>query len=107
MRCTICLVVAMGIALAPGCAKPSNTTQASGAAPATAEAAKTGSGGATVVTPDVGPVTPVTNSALDNAAGGGVSSSMMKKAKGISANGVGSVNNAQRQGYGADEGSGG
>lgn len=58
----------------------------------------------TVVSPDVGPVTPVTNSALDDAAGGGVNSAALKKAKGIAAGGVGSVNNAQKQGYGADDG---
>jgi hypothetical protein len=81
-----------------GCSKPDAAPSASSQTQVNA------AGGATVVTPDVGPVTPVTNSALDNAAGGGVNSAMMKKAKGIQASGVGSVNNAQKQGIGSDEG---
>ena len=78
------------------------------AAPATGGVAPTASaqgGGGTPVTPDVGAVTPVTSTSLDDAAGGGVNSSMMKKAKGVAAEGVGSVNNAQKQGsYGTDDG---
>ena len=86
-----------GLVLA-GCSKP-DATPAS-----TSQTQANGAGGATVVTPDVGPVTPVTNSALDNAAGGGVNSAALKKARGVAAGGVGSVNSAQKQGIGADDG---
>jgi hypothetical protein len=97
MRRAICLALLASLVLA-GCSKP-DTPPAT-----TSQTSVNAAGGATVVTPDVGPVTPVTNSALDNAAGGGVNSAMMKKAKGIAATGVGSVNSAQKQGIGTDEG---
>ncbi len=97
MRSAIYLALVTGLLLT-GCSKPD-------APPAAASQTQVNAaGGATVVSPDVGPVTPVTNSALDNAAGGGVNSAMMKKAKGIQASGVGSVNNAQKQGISTDEG---
>src|SRR4051812_27491050 len=57
-----------------------------------------GGGGTTVIAPEVGGMAPVTSTSLDNAAGGGVSSSMMRKAKGIASEGVGSVNSAQKHG---------
>lgn len=61
-------------------------------------------GGVNTVGPDVGGVSPVTSPSLDEAAGGGVNSAAMRKAKSIAAGGVGSVNNAQRQGtYGGDD----
>lgn len=64
------------------------------------EPAESGASGVTAAGPDVGPVTPVTGTSLDDASGGGVNSAAMKKAKGIAAQGVGSVNNAERQGDG-------
>jgi hypothetical protein len=96
MRRAICLALLASLVLA-GCSKPDTP-------PATTSQTSVNAAGGATVTPDVGPVTPVTNSALDNAAGGGVNSAMMKKAKGIAATGVGSVNSAQKQGIGTDEG---
>lgn len=63
-----------------------------------------GGGGVGMGTPDVGATTPVDTSALDAASGSGVGSAAMAKAKGVAAGGVGSVNNAERQGYGAEGG---
>lgn len=88
-----------------GCQKQAEGSSSNAPAQTASKGGTPASGGMTVVTPDVGPVTPVTSSALDNAGGGGVNSAALKKAKGIAANGVGSVNNAQKQGYGTtDEG---
>ena len=55
------------------------------------------------MSPDVGAVTPVTNVSLDGAAGGGVNSAALRKAKGVASEGVSSVNSAQKQGYGAGD----
>ena len=91
-----------------GCQKQDDTPPASQPpAQATASQATTGGAGVTPAGPDVGAVTPVSNSALDNAAGGGVNQAMLGKARGISQKGVGSVNNAEKQGYGAGDDSGG
>jgi hypothetical protein len=83
-----------------GCSKP-NSPGADGEA--VDSSASAGGPGVTAVGPDVGAVTPVTGTSLDDASGGGVNSAAMKKAKGIAAQGVGSVNNAERQGYGAGD----
>ena len=96
------IVLALGALIVLGCKKDAQPS-ASTAAPVSSPG---GGGGGTVVSPDVGPVTPVTNVSLDNAAGGGVNSAAMKKAKGVAADGVSSVNSAQKQGYGAGDDSG-
>ncbi len=93
------MALALGCLLLLGCKKDS-TPEASTAAPASAAQ---GGGGGTVVSPDVGPVTPVTNVSIDDAAGGGVNSAAMKKAKGVAAGGVSSVNSAEKQGYGSGD----
>ena len=97
MRPLALLVLICGLFIALGCQKPEGqgddgsvtTSQPSG-----------GGGDVTPIGPAAGNVTPVTSPSLDSAAGGGVNSAAMKKAKGIAANGIGSVNNAQKQGYG-------
>jgi hypothetical protein len=73
---------------------------------ATTSVSDSQSGGGTAVTPDVGAVTPVTHTSLDDVSGGGVNSAMMKKAKKVAGEGVGSVNSDQKA-YGsanADDG---
>ena len=85
-----------------GCRRPSSPEQA-GDGPAASGGTSSAGSGATAVGPDVGAVTPVTGTSLDDASGGGVNSAAMKKAKGIAAQGVGSVNNAERQGNGVGD----
>jgi len=96
------LVLALSALLVAGC-KDKSEPSASTAAPASSQG---GGGGGEAVSPDVGPVTPVTHVSLDDAAGGGVGSAAMKKAKGVASDGVSSVNSAQKQGYGAGDDSG-
>ena len=43
---------------------------------------------------------------IDEAAGGGVNQTALKKARALSASGVSSVNSAQKQGYGTGDDSG-
>ena len=86
-----------------GCSKPNAAQDGTEAATASGSSGSGASPGVTAVGPDVGAVTPVTGTSLDDASGGGVNSAAMKKAKGIAAQGVGSVNNAERQGYGAGD----
>jgi hypothetical protein len=100
MRFVACLAVLVGLVGAIGCQKPADE----GPAVSTDSPSSQGAGGVTAATPDVGAVTPVTSTSLDDAAGGGVNSAAMRKAKKISAEGVGSVNNAQKQGYATDDG---
>ena len=77
------------------CQKDSGPAAPADSAPASAQGGG-GGGGTTVIAPEVGGMAPVTSTSLDNAAGGGVNSSMMRKAKGIASDGVGSVNSAQK-----------
>lgn len=89
--------VVLGCALVVGCQK-SATTAASRTSDQPSDAA--------AAMPDVGAATPVTHTSLDDAAGGGVNSAAMRKAKGVAAEGVSSVNSAQKQGYGAGDDTG-
>jgi hypothetical protein len=85
--CTLILVTALFLI---GCQKA--------AEPAAEQPAPVAqSGGGEIITPDVGAVSPATGVSLDSAAGGGVNSSAMRKAKQVAGEGVGSVKNAQGQ----------
>ena len=94
----VVLVAAVVACLLCGCQKDTPTQSLSDDPPA-----KTASGAAT---PDVGAVTPAHTVTIDEAAGGGVNSAALRKAKNLSSEGVGSVNSAQKQGYGAGDDSG-
>lgn len=97
----IALLGAATVLASVGCQKPESDPGMS----AQGGSARTGQdGGINTVGPDVGGVTPVTGSSLDSAAGGGVNSAALRKARSVAAGGVGSVNNAQRQGsYGGED----
>ena len=85
--------------LAWGCQSSANTGNAGDAT------ASKGEAGTAAVTPDVGAVTPVTSSvSLDNAAGGGINSAAMKKAKKVAGEGVSSVNSDQKGGEASEDG---
>lgn len=99
MRLKFCLFGLLALILAWGC---QSSPDAGNAGDATAQK---GEIGAAAVTPDVGAVTPVTSSvSLDNAAGGGINSAAMKKAKKVAGEGVSSVNSDQKGGDSSEDG---